>query len=676
MALERQNIEINNIQKKSAPNTAKGSPVVNNTASVPLQNGSAPSSINNQPLRLTQSAVIDMLRPSQREPAAPLKAMIAPALQGSAKLLQRRSQESTVRSDLKPAHHSGGLPAPLKAGLENLSGISMNHVRVHYNSPRPAQLQAHAYTQGGDIHIAPGQEKHLPHEGWHVVQQAQGRVRPTFQLRGQMASPVHVNDDAGLEREADAMGERAAAAGERALQRREGGDGDKRETAGDVKWVDLSPISSQPNPGKNQPIKQGVLQRRLITEEQEEALLNHDNDINDNLEGFKQIVKRTLWTLVGENYNSLNEKTLSEFNKTAFQLAEGDVTDVRKLTRCMRELFPAIVYPGVDRTFGKPQNPTEGARFHIIVNWAVETLKGIGRGDSDNDIRSVFGEESPYGLNEVRDRFRTAASTLEAHANERIFTDMTGARDEMQAGAVANFDRHILMKKTFLAGNDNGSESGISLMHEAMHFAFSDIKDNGGYSHPEDSFRTRPASVKFANAPHYEEVIRRATGANPVGGDFIPEDTPGGELTPEQQAIGKASRTLQIAWERSLNVHGFLVNHIFSPSLTNNRALSYFSELFELTLHKRADRLGENETLTVNNIDLVGVESATRILSNIKQEFRKDLLSNVINNDVEEMTSILIRKAVQGGPITGSEDRDIWVIEQLVNSPENPQSVN
>ncbi|HAA20749.1 MAG TPA: hypothetical protein DCP28_19025, partial [Cytophagales bacterium] len=56
-----------------------------------------------------------------------------------------------------------GLPAQLKAGIENLSGRPMDDVKVHYNSDKPAQLQAHAYAQGTDIHLAPGQEKHLPH---------------------------------------------------------------------------------------------------------------------------------------------------------------------------------------------------------------------------------------------------------------------------------------------------------------------------------------------------------------------------------------------------------------------------------------------------------------------------------------------------------------------------------
>lgn len=64
-----------------------------------------------------------------------------------------------------------GLPDHLKSGIESLSGMSMDEVKVHYNSEKPAQLNALAYAQGTDIHVGPGQERHLPHEAWHVVQQ-------------------------------------------------------------------------------------------------------------------------------------------------------------------------------------------------------------------------------------------------------------------------------------------------------------------------------------------------------------------------------------------------------------------------------------------------------------------------------------------------------------------------
>ncbi len=98
-----------------------------------------------------------------------------------------------------------GLPDNLKSGIESLSGISMGDVKVHANSSKPAQLNALAFAQGSDIHLGPGQEKHLPHEAWHVVQQKQGRVGATVQMAG-----VPVNDDPALEREADLMGGNAA----------------------------------------------------------------------------------------------------------------------------------------------------------------------------------------------------------------------------------------------------------------------------------------------------------------------------------------------------------------------------------------------------------------------------------------------------------------------------------
>lgn len=97
-----------------------------------------------------------------------------------------------------------GLPDNLKTGVENLSGYSLDNVKVHYNSSKPATVQALAYTQGTDIHVAPGQEQHLPHEAWHVVQQMAGRVEPTTEIGG-----MAVNDNTDLEHEADVMGAKA-----------------------------------------------------------------------------------------------------------------------------------------------------------------------------------------------------------------------------------------------------------------------------------------------------------------------------------------------------------------------------------------------------------------------------------------------------------------------------------
>ena len=97
-----------------------------------------------------------------------------------------------------------GLPDYLKTGIESFSGLSLDDVRVHYNSPKPAEVQALAYTRGSEIHVGPGQEQHLAHEAWHVVQQKQGRVQPTLHMDG-----IAINNDVGLEQEATVMGARS-----------------------------------------------------------------------------------------------------------------------------------------------------------------------------------------------------------------------------------------------------------------------------------------------------------------------------------------------------------------------------------------------------------------------------------------------------------------------------------
>jgi hypothetical protein len=132
-------------------------------------------------------------------------------LQGKFETVQRQEEEElqmkseTLQRKEENAPNNTGLPDNLKSGVENLSGVDISDVNVHYNSDKPAQLEAHAYAQGTDIHLAPGQEKHLPHEAWHVVQQKQGRVKPTIQLK----DGVKINNDVGLEKEADMMGVKA-----------------------------------------------------------------------------------------------------------------------------------------------------------------------------------------------------------------------------------------------------------------------------------------------------------------------------------------------------------------------------------------------------------------------------------------------------------------------------------
>lgn len=151
-------------------------------------------------------------QPTSRTPqSAPRAANQAPAED----VLQRYAQPDRESK----SENRTGIPDDMKMGFENLSGHSFDNVRVHYNSTKPAQLQAHAYAQGNEVYLGPGQERHLGHELGHVVQQKQGRVRPTAQMKG-----MNINDDAKLEAQADQI---------------------NRETAGKVENSDVSALPMQ-----------------------------------------------------------------------------------------------------------------------------------------------------------------------------------------------------------------------------------------------------------------------------------------------------------------------------------------------------------------------------------------------------------------------------------------------
>lgn len=147
--------------------------------------------------------------PAERTAAAPRRARTAsaPDLRRTLGATQRHAGNRAAGRLLSGR---GNLPTSLRNGLEHLSGVAMDDVRVHYSSSRPRTMGALAYAEGRDIHLGPGQERHLPHEAWHIVQQKQGRVSPTRQHKDRA-----LNDDGALEHEATTMGERARRLGDR-----------------------------------------------------------------------------------------------------------------------------------------------------------------------------------------------------------------------------------------------------------------------------------------------------------------------------------------------------------------------------------------------------------------------------------------------------------------------------
>jgi hypothetical protein len=130
---------------------------------------------------------------------------------------RRRGDEAAGAPSTSSGGGGGGgggapLPSAVESKMSQSFGIDLSGVRVHEGGDAAA-MGAQAYTQGTDIHFAPGRydphsaggQELLGHELTHVVQQSQGRVASTTQAKG-----LAINDDAGLEREADVIGARAA----------------------------------------------------------------------------------------------------------------------------------------------------------------------------------------------------------------------------------------------------------------------------------------------------------------------------------------------------------------------------------------------------------------------------------------------------------------------------------
>ncbi|MEL6562140.1 MAG: DUF4157 domain-containing protein [Bacteroidota bacterium] len=371
-----------------------------------------------------------------------------------------------------------GMPDHLKSGIENLSGYSMDDVKVHYNSNKPAQLQAHAYAQGTDIHIASGQEKHLPHEAWHVVQQKQGRVKPTIQLKG----GIHVNDDTGLEKEADVMGEKAMHT--KPLQR-----------------SGLSDLNSNLSQASN---RHATSQMRVIQRKLPEM---DKSFIEDHVALTKDILKHSIENMSDEEFRgfSAHVKKNKEASLRAIDEANADglsswYANLDHFTHQKKKHTPTLNQEDRIQPTAKEM---ETIKEHLSL-LCTQMQKLIGQGEF---LKTVFGPECD--LARVKGVFKSIWTKAYKHHQESSapverlseedhnkWVSVEGmASDEREQVSLTDAQYQELL---------NGTEEGMAaIVHEFSHKASTPTED---IAYSLDQMERLPSAKRVENAESYAQA--------------------------------------------------------------------------------------------------------------------------------------------------------------------------
>lgn len=97
------------------------------------------------------------------------------------------------------------MPEDIQAKMENSFQADFSNVNIHKDDDSATQMGALAYTQGNNIHFAPGKyepgsktgQELLGHELTHVEQQRKGKVKPMPKLADTTTAKIEGNTSQG-----------------------------------------------------------------------------------------------------------------------------------------------------------------------------------------------------------------------------------------------------------------------------------------------------------------------------------------------------------------------------------------------------------------------------------------------------------------------------------------------
>ena len=330
-----------------------------------------------------------------------------PQVKQAAQLQEMADNNSSRQHQLiQKKENNTGLPDNLKTGIENLSGMYLDDVKVHRNSDKPAQLQAHAYAQGTDIHLGPGQEKHLPHEAWHVVQQKQGRVKTTMQMKGKVN--VNVNDDVELEKEANRMGEKVAINGPTIQQK---------------KNPSISFLSSSNSCLQRQIIKENNV---FYTPKFDTIVLQRQIEYNTSKKVYETNSTRPGWRKVAEDalldeYNLRHDLTLEKVKYAKNKLDRCHIVSFEDIQSQMASYLnnksSANDFEGFIDIITAHLNSFGSEKVGITSNWQL--LKDEMKGSNTSSIVSVANSLLSR-LNSISENLRAGNKYLNSYIQQNL----------------------------------------------------------------------------------------------------------------------------------------------------------------------------------------------------------------------------------------------------------------
>ncbi|OJJ21286.1 hypothetical protein BKI52_12040 [marine bacterium AO1-C] len=316
-------------------------------------------------------------------------------IQAKQKPIQAKQQ--TIQAKQKPVQakqrpiqrKESSNDARILSNVGNIMGVDISDTKINHNSSKPAKEGAEAIAQHKTIDLAPGKDQHLGHEATHIAQQALGQVKAT----GTTATGMPLNDNAGLEKQADIIGNQAqqmigsnrqAEVGQ--MKTAEGsstGAGVVQKAVGDV-------AKDIENKGAEVYLKDWFW-RIAFYEARFSRYYFAFKRLNDTLDQFKALMKERY--IRGKDADQISDEITDEKIIQAYieavQTTEGRaevaVPNIGELSR-------ALLHTDNNQGYGPPIRATQEGLYNMLTNYA-----GVGISAS-NAAGNVFGAAmGPHG---------------------------------------------------------------------------------------------------------------------------------------------------------------------------------------------------------------------------------------------------------------------------------------